>query len=157
MIGLLFIAARLTSSMNKRVFDKDIQHSLRLAYKIFYYKNKEYNAKAKDELKDYLQTPIEKYAESRSDSDNLKQQLDEFLQDEEEDDQNIPEFLKCPITLDLMLEPILLSSGHTYEKDELTKHFTKNGYIDPLTKETVQPELIDNINLRQAIEDFIEK
>lgn len=56
-----------------------------------------------------------------------------------------------------MKKPILLSSGHTYEKEVIEKHIQQNGYKDPLTKESIAPSLIDNINLRHAIEDFLEK
>jgi len=46
----------------------------------------------------------------------------------------IPEFLLCRITDDLMQEPVLLSSGFTYEKAAILTHFNKNGYYDPVTR-----------------------
>lgn len=142
---------------DKRGFDKDIQHSLRLAKKIKYYKEREYHMRTKEELREYLQDPIERFSNSPSDGERLKKELEDFLNDEDVSDRHIPDFLTCPISFDLMIEPTLLSSGHTYEKEEIKKHFKTNGYTDPYTKETVQPEMIENINLRQAIEDFLEK
>ncbi len=47
---------------------------------------------------------------------------------------DIPEFLLCRITDDLMEEPVILSSGFTYEKSAILKHFTKNGHYDPVTR-----------------------
>jgi hypothetical protein len=35
----------------------------------------------------------------------------------------IPEFLVCRITDDLMEDPVILSSGFTYEKAAILKHF----------------------------------
>jgi hypothetical protein len=33
-----------------------------------------------------------------------------------------------------MEEPVILSSGFTYEKSAILKHFEKNGYTDPVTR-----------------------
>ena len=49
----------------------------------------------------------------------------------------IPEHLICPITDDLMEEPVIISSGFTYEKSEILKHFQTNGYFDPLNRSEV--------------------
>lgn len=111
----------------------------------------------KEDLRQYLQDPIEKYTANSGEWERLKKGLEDFLNDEETDDRHIPDSLTCPITLDLMIDPVLLSSGHTYEKSEVDKHFKTNGYTDPYTKVDVKPDMIENINLRQAIEDFLEK
>lgn len=160
-VGLLqinnCIALRLTIGQGKKDFETEISKSLLLAKKIYYYKEKEHQAFAKAELAEYLQDPIEKYTSSGKECEELKKELEEFLNLEDEEEKKIPEFLQCPITCDLMENPTLLSSGHTYEKDQIKKHFLTNGYKDPMTGEQVSPTLIENINLRQAIEDFIEK
>ena len=49
----------------------------------------------------------------------------------------IPEFLLCRITDELMNEPVILSSGFTYEKTAIQKHFEVNGAFDPMTREQV--------------------
>ena len=41
-----------------------------------------------------------------------------------------------------MDEPVLLESGFTYEKAEITKHFQKNGNFDPMTREEVNPNVL---------------
>lgn len=46
----------------------------------------------------------------------------------------IPEYLLCRITDDLMEDPVILSSGFTYEKKAILSHFDKNGYFDPVTR-----------------------
>ena len=42
-------------------------------------------------------------------------------------------FLQCPLTKQLMIDPVFVSSGHTYSRDGIMKHIEKNGYIDPKT------------------------
>jgi len=45
----------------------------------------------------------------------------------------IPDFLLCRITDDLMKDPVVLESGFTYEREAITKHFQVNGPKDPIT------------------------
>jgi len=156
---LLITAMRLTIGQGKGIFDKEILHSVRLAKKIYYYKEKQVNFFAKNELSNYLQEPISNYSATAEEGNKLKQDLMDFLEgvDDNEDDQKIPDYLMCPITCDLILDPVLLSSGHTYEREEIQKHFSQNGHKDPVTNESVNDKTIDNINLKQAIEDFIKR
>jgi len=68
----------------------------------------------------------------------------------------IPEHLICPITDDLMSEPVIISSGFTYEKQEITKHFSINGNTDPLNRENVDPNImIINYNIKHATEEYL--
>jgi hypothetical protein len=153
------LAKRLTLGQGKGFFDKEIIHSLRIGKKILYFKEKEYKAQAKLDLSSYLEEPISKYSASSIEALDIKKELQEFLAgiDDEEDDEKIPDYLICPITCELILDPVLLSSGHTYEREVITTHFEKNGFKDPMTGEAVNANIVDNINLRQAIEDYIEK
>ena len=69
---------------------------------------------------------------------------------------SIPEHLICPITDDLMEEPVMISSGFTYEKSEIQKHFKTNGNFDPLNREKVDPNnLITNYSIKHATEEFL--
>ena len=150
-------AKALCKGQKKEAFEDELTHSTLVAKKILYYKDKEYKTQLRMELGEYLQEPIEKYSTSRGEWEDLKNQLNEFLYSFEQEERKIPEFLTCPISCEIMIKPILLSSGHTYEKKEIDKHFNKNGYKDPLTGENVSATTIENINLRQAIEDFLIK
>jgi len=52
-----------------------------------------------------------------------------------------------------MLDPVTLTSGITYERSAILDHFLKNGFVDPITNEKVDPNiLLPNKNLRLAIE-----
>ena len=61
----------------------------------------------------------------------------------------VPDYLLCRITDELMDEPVVLESGFTYEKDQIVRHFEYNGNTDPLTREEVNPQvLILNKNIK---------
>lgn len=55
-----------------------------------------------------------------------------------------------------MLDPVTLSSGFSYEKEAIYKHFQFNGLTDPITREIINKDSIfENRNLKSAIEDFL--
>ena len=49
--------------------------------------------------------------------------------------------MTCPISLDLFKEPVIVSSGHTYEKEYLIKIINNKGN-DPLTREFLNNKII---------------
>jgi STIP1 family protein 1 len=52
-----------------------------------------------------------------------------------------------------MVDPVTLTSGITYERDAIVEHFNKKGFVDPITLEKVDSNiLLPNRNLRLAIE-----
>lgn len=68
----------------------------------------------------------------------------------------VPDHLVCRITDELMNEPVILTSGFTYEKQQILLHFKTNGNFDPLTREEVKTtDLIINRNIKQAIQEFL--
>lgn len=75
-----------------------------------------------------------------------------------------PNFISCPITLvrsseqDLYREPMIVSTGQTYEKDYIMKHFEANGNTDPITRaKLVDGVLIANKNIKQAAADWLSR
>ena len=55
-----------------------------------------------------------------------------------------------------MEEPVIISSGFTYEKAEITKHFQINGYTDPLNRENVEKNtMIRNYSIMHATEEYL--
>lgn len=56
----------------------------------------------------------------------------------------------CPITLAPMLDPVVASDGHTYERDALMQHLFQNGMVSPMTKETVEYNLFSNFTCRNV-------
>lgn len=54
-----------------------------------------------------------------------------------------------------MVNPVITSSGLSYEKSLLADHVRINGGIDPTTRVKIDPnKCIDNSNLRRAIQDY---
>lgn len=73
----------------------------------------------------------------------------------EELEERMKEF-SCPISYDLMSEPVVASSGNTYERVSILEHFI-NKNTDPLTnRELANKNLIDNNNIRSNINRFVD-
>jgi len=69
---------------------------------------------------------------------------------------DVPDFLKCAISDELMQDPVVIQSGHTYERDMISKHFKMNGAFDPITRQEVDPSvMIPNHMLKKASENFL--
>jgi hypothetical protein len=50
----------------------------------------------------------------------------------------------CPITLERIVNPVILSDGHTYERDAIMRHFASSGFVSPLTRQRVAPYVFTN-------------
>ena len=69
-------------------------------------------------------------------------------------DIEIPHEYKCPITLDIMCDPVICTDGFTYEREAIK---LLNNPISPITKQPIIKDLlIPNIALRQLISQFAE-
>ena len=69
----------------------------------------------------------------------------------------IPNEYLCPITLEIMKDPVILEDGHIYEKTAIKTWFQKNS-TNPLTKKVVNKNtLIPCHAIRNLIQDFIKK
>jgi len=69
-----------------------------------------------------------------------------------------PAELKCPITLELLRDPVCNSVGNTYERAAIVAHLAKPGAKrDPLTNEALaNTTLIPNQSLRRQVQDFLD-
>jgi hypothetical protein len=61
----------------------------------------------------------------------------------------------CPITLDLMLEPVIASDKKIYEKNAIIDWYSKDG-LSPLTREVLSSEFILQEELQSEIRNFID-
>jgi hypothetical protein len=64
------------------------------------------------------------------------------------------EFL-CPITYELMREPVVAQDGHTYEKSAIEKWLKSQHLISPRTGQPMDGLMIPNVNLKKLIQDMI--
>ena len=62
----------------------------------------------------------------------------------------------CPITYELMREPVVASDGHTYEKAAIEK-WLKQHLISPRNGEPIAALTIPNMNLKKLIQDIIDE
>ena len=61
--------------------------------------------------------------------------------------------LQCPLTMEVMRDPVMAADGQTYERAEIEKWFAKGNRTSPLTgAELPSTVLMPNIALRKAIE-----
>mmetsp|Transcript_6733 Transcript_6733/g.6623 ORF Transcript_6733/g.6623 Transcript_6733/m.6623 type:complete len:119 (+) Transcript_6733:453-809(+) len=70
----------------------------------------------------------------------------------------IPDFMICPLSKNLMLDPVIVPPGNSYERDALMAHVTSNGCYDPISNQSFERNLIiPNTTLKRVIEEFLEK
>lgn len=64
----------------------------------------------------------------------------------------------CPISQEVMVDPVVASDGHSYERRQLEQWFRVRGrMISPLTNSPISGQLVPNITLRKAIEEWEDK
>ena len=51
------------------------------------------------------------------------------------DFQNTPIELICPLTKEIMKDPVVIETGRTFERLAIRKFFENEGLIDPVTKQ----------------------
>jgi hypothetical protein len=60
--------------------------------------------------------------------------------------------LECPLTMEVMRDPVITADGQTYERAEIEKWFALGNRTSPLTGEELSStNLLPNIALRQVI------
>lgn len=67
-----------------------------------------------------------------------------------------PDAFQCPVTMELMRDPVVASDGFSYERASLEKIF-QTTRRSPLTREILQSIAIPNINLRKRIRELPEE
>ena len=68
---------------------------------------------------------------------------------------NHPIAFQCPITLELMTDPVVLADGHTYEREAI-ESWLKSKRTSPVTGARLSSTvMVANFALRSSIEDFV--
>lgn len=67
-----------------------------------------------------------------------------------------PEDFKCPISLELMTDPVIIATGQTYDRSSIQKWLKAGNLSCPKTGEKLKnTELIPNLALRNLIQHFL--
>lgn len=75
---------------------------------------------------------------------------------EEEEEEN--ECFRCPISLEVMTDPVIMTDGFSYERIEAEDWLSRGNTTSPLTnKKLASTKLIPNQTLRQSIEEYQDK
>ena len=75
----------------------------------------------------------------------------------EEEDLEVPDGFECPITSNLMVDPVITSDGHTYERYAIERWLSTND-TSPLTgARLISKNMVPNIALRKMIQTFREE
>lgn len=68
---------------------------------------------------------------------------------------DVPNEYMCPITMQIMTDPVILTDGHVYEKKAIEQWLTTHD-TSPITKQTVNKNIIiPCFALRKLIEEFV--
>jgi STIP1 family protein 1 len=71
---------------------------------------------------------------------------------------DVPDYFMCPISMEVMRDPVTTPNGVSYERRCLEEHLRHNGAIDPLTRKRLTLDMLrPNTGLRAAIQDYLEK
>lgn len=70
----------------------------------------------------------------------------------------VPDYLRCTITLEIFHDPVITPSGVTYERAVILDHLQKVGKFDPITRKPLYPsDLIPNLAIKAAVQAFLDK
>ncbi|KAG2308509.1 hypothetical protein Bca52824_028257 [Brassica carinata] len=76
---------------------------------------------------------------------------------QDEDPKNVPDDFRCPISLKLMSDPVIVSSGQTYDRDCIKKWLEEGNSTCPKTQETLTSDTVTpNYALRSLIAQWCE-
>ena len=74
---------------------------------------------------------------------------------EPQQDTHIPSYFLCPVTLEIMKDPVMDTEGNTYDRDAIENWLKKNS-TSPLTRSSLSSsQLVSNKYLKEAIFSYL--
>ena len=67
-----------------------------------------------------------------------------------------PRSMKCPITHEIIIDPVVAQDTHSYERSAIQKWFDTGNRTSPLTREVITTKLTTNHALKSQINEWIE-
>lgn len=72
-------------------------------------------------------------------------------------DIDVPYEYLCPITHEIMREPVTCSDGFTYERNAIAEWFMSGKFTSPMTNEVLtSTDYTYNVDVRNAIQSFLD-
>jgi STIP1 family protein 1 len=151
-------ALTLCAGQNKLDFENDLNRNILRVKKLKWYKHQQTEKQHKLEILNDLKKSLEKNKELTIEEKEQKYQI--YLQTIGDPKTSlnfeIPDYLCCKITMELMEDPVITPAGITYEHKVVTEHFEKNGHTDPVTREPINIESVfPNLSVKQATAAFL--
>jgi hypothetical protein len=76
------------------------------------------------------------------------------MKEESDELQKMPDSFICPLTLQVMTDPVICADGHNYEREAIESWLERSN-SSPLTgEELVHKSLMPNCTLRALIENY---
>ncbi|KAM1068090.1 hypothetical protein ACFX2I_000091 [Malus domestica] len=73
------------------------------------------------------------------------------------DEMSIPHLFKCPISLDLFKDPVILCTGQTYDRSSIEKWLSAGNLTCPVTMQNLHdPSMVPNHTLRHFINQWLQ-
>jgi hypothetical protein len=71
--------------------------------------------------------------------------------------EQLVQYLRCPITQQLLIDPVVAADGHLYEKTAIEKWFLHNYSKSPITREYIDDTTFSIYSIKQLIEQIIKE
>jgi hypothetical protein len=71
---------------------------------------------------------------------------------------SIPDQFKCPVSQEIMVHPVVLSDGNTYDfRSVVSLKDLTDGFISPITREKLNPKfIVKNLSIHSMIHEWVE-
>ena len=102
-----------------------------------------------NDLEDIKKQAIDLRLKTYGDIARERDEIQDKLKDQ------VPKEYLCPITQKIMVTPVSISDGETFEKISIELYFEKNGHFNPLTKEKVDSGNFKNSVINKLIDSFV--
>lgn len=151
----------LCSGQDKRALEKDIENAILRVNKCIWFLNVEEERETKKKALQAIRGLVNRDPRLRTTQEKEQKYqtiVEAFWDPLKESELSVPDFYCCFITKKLLKDPVIVSSGFSYERSALSEYIQKNQWRDPRTGTILEKDLIyNNINLKQAIETFVKE
>ena len=62
----------------------------------------------------------------------------------------------CKLSSNLLIDPVVVESGISYEREEILKYIKDKEKLDPITKTKISSNFIPNLAIKESIVNFLD-